>query len=65
MRNCLRGETMGPTKGRPRYHVVSMRISDEERETLEAFALRTRRNVSQLMREAMRLFRLKMEADRP
>jgi len=56
---------MGPTKGRPRYHVVSMRISDEERETLEAFALRTRRNVSQLMREAMRLFRLKMEADRP
>lgn len=55
---------MGSMKEHPRYHVVSMRISDEEREELEAFAQRTRRNVSQLMREAMQLLHLKMEAER-
>ena len=53
---------MGSMKEHPRYHVVSMRISDEEREALEAFAHRTRRNMSQLMREAMRLLNLEMEA---
>ena len=53
---------MGVLKEHPRYHVVSMRISDEERETLEAFAHQTRRNMSQLMREAMRLLNLEMEA---
>ena len=53
---------MGSMKEHPRYHVVSMRISDEERETLEAFAHQTRRNMSQLMREAMRLLNLEMEA---
>lgn len=54
---------MGSMKEHPRYHVVSMRISDEEREALEVFARRTRRSVSQLMREAMRLLHLKMEAE--
>ena len=52
---------MGTMKEHPRYHVVSMRISDEEREALEAFSHRTRRNISQLMREAMRLLHLEME----
>ena len=52
---------MGTMKEHPRYHVVSMRISDEERETLEAFSHQTRRNISQLMREAMRLLHLEME----
>jgi len=52
---------MGLMKEHPRYHVVSMRISDEEREALEAFAQQTRRNISQLMREAMRLLNLEMK----
>jgi Ribbon-helix-helix protein, copG family. len=56
---------MSSMKEHPRYHVVSMRISDEERETLEAFAQRTRRNVSQLMREAMHLLHHKMESEQP
>ena len=56
---------MGSVKERPRYHVVSMRISDEEREALAAFARQTSRNVSQLMREAMELLHLKMETERP
>jgi len=54
---------MSSMKEHPRYHVVSMRSSDEERETLEVFAQQTRRNVSQLMREAMRLLHLKMESE--
>jgi predicted DNA-binding protein len=57
---------MGAMKKHPRYHVVSLRISDEEREALELFAQRTSRNVSQLMREAVGLLRRKMEtAERP
>lgn len=52
---------MGSMKEHPRYHVVSMRISDDEREALEAFAQQTRRNISQLMREALRLLNLEME----
>jgi predicted transcriptional regulator len=52
---------MGSMKEHPRYNVVSMRISDKEREALEAFAQQTRRNISQLMREAMLLLNLEME----
>ncbi|GFE59759.1 hypothetical protein AOG2_03470 [Geobacter sp. AOG2] len=65
LRNNSWGETMGSMKEHPRYHVVSMRISDEEREVLEVFAQQTRRNVSQLMREAMQLLHLKMQTERP
>jgi len=52
---------MGSVKESPRYNVVSLRISDEEREVLEDFARQTRRNVSQLMREAMELLMHKMD----
>jgi len=52
---------MGVMKEHPRYHVVSMRISDKEREVLETFAQLTSRNMSQLMREALRLLNLEME----
>ncbi|BCS56034.1 ribbon-helix-helix protein, CopG family [Geobacter sp. SVR] len=44
---------MGSLKAHPRYHVVSLRISDEERAALDAFARRTSRSVSSVMREAM------------
>jgi predicted DNA-binding protein len=44
---------MGSMKEHPRYNVVSLRVSDEEREALEDFVMLTRRSVSQLMREAM------------
>ncbi len=56
---------MDSMKECPRYHVVSMRISDEERVALEVVAQQTKKNVSQVMREAMHWFRLKIEADRP
>lgn len=39
----------------PRYNVISMRISDEERETLEMIMDTTKKSVSDIMREAMEL----------
>jgi len=53
---------MGSSKKRPRYHVVSLRVSDTEREALDAFAQQTDRSISTLMREAMGVF-LKQRVD--
>jgi hypothetical protein len=39
----------------PRYNVISMRISDEERETLERIMVSTKKSVSDIMREAMQI----------
>jgi len=39
----------------PRYNVISMRISDAERETLEMIMDTTKKSVSDIMREAMEL----------
>lgn len=52
---------MGAMKERPRYNVVSLRISDEERKVLEVFVRKTHRSVSQLMREALELQMRKMK----
>ncbi|HEY4743479.1 MAG TPA: hypothetical protein VIH45_02390 [Desulfuromonadaceae bacterium] len=43
-------------KENPRYNVISMRISEEERRHLEAILIRSRTNVSHFMRDAMRHF---------
>lgn len=57
---------MGVLKQNPRYHVVSLRISDAERATLDAFSQQTDRSVSALMREAMvTLLRQKAEISGP
>jgi predicted transcriptional regulator len=37
----------------PRYNVISMRVSDDEREQLESLVQRTHKSVSDIMREAM------------
>lgn len=44
---------MGRMKENPRYNVISMRVSDEERIQLESLVRYTRKSVSELMREAM------------
>jgi hypothetical protein len=49
---------MGRTQEKPRYNVISMRISDEEKETLVQLQKVTRKNVSDLMREAMELLKV-------
>jgi hypothetical protein len=46
----------------PRYNVISMRISDEERDTLEMIMNTTHKSVSDIMREAMELFKTQMNS---
>jgi hypothetical protein len=46
---------MGRMRENPRYNVISMRISDAERETLEAIMDSTKKSISDIMREAMEL----------
>ena len=46
---------MGRMRENPRYNVISMRISDEERETLEQIMDSTKKSVSDMMREAMQI----------
>ncbi|MBT0665215.1 ribbon-helix-helix protein, CopG family [Geobacter pelophilus] len=52
---------MGKMRENPRYNVISMRISDEERATLDNIMYSTNKSVSQLMREAMELIKLQAE----
>lgn len=48
---------MGRMRENPRYNVISMRISDEEREILQEIMETTQKSVSDIMREAMILFK--------
>lgn len=48
---------MGRMRENPRYNVISMRISDDERETLDLIMNETHMSVSEVMREAMNLLR--------
>ena len=48
---------MGRMRENPRYNVISMRISDDERETLEQIMSETRMSVSEVMREAMNILK--------
>jgi hypothetical protein len=48
---------MGRMRENPRYNVISMRISDEEKDTLELIMNSTHKSVSDIMREAMELLK--------
>ena len=54
---------MGRMRENPRYNVISMRISDEERDTLEMIMNTTHTSVSDIMREAMELFKGQMNSN--
>ena len=43
-------------KENPRYNVVSLRVTDEEKAALDAVARRTRKSLSKVMREAVMLY---------
>ncbi|MBW4055734.1 MAG: ribbon-helix-helix protein, CopG family [Proteobacteria bacterium] len=47
---------MGRMGENPRYNVISMRVSDEERIQLEKLVKTTHKSVSDIMREAMEYF---------
>lgn len=52
---------MGRMRENPRYNVISMRVSDEEREQLESLVNRTQKSVSDIMREAMIALTLQLD----
>jgi hypothetical protein len=52
---------MGRMRENPRYNVISMRISDEERIELETLMSLTDKSVSDLMREAMLHFKARLD----
>ncbi len=52
---------MGRMRENPRYNVISMRISDDERDTLELIMNETHMSVSEVMREAMNIFRSRID----
>lgn len=54
---------MGRMRENPRYNVISMRISDEEKDTLEEIMNSTHKSVSDIMREAMSLFKSQLMND--
>ena len=47
---------MGKYKENARYHVVSMRVSDEEKIALEEMMRQSSKTVSRLMRDAIQLY---------
>jgi len=47
---------MGKYKENAKYNVVSMRISDEEKQALEELTRHSCKSISRLMREAMLLY---------
>ncbi|MCM2358603.1 MAG: ribbon-helix-helix domain-containing protein [Geobacteraceae bacterium] len=47
---------MGSMKENPRYNIVSMRISQEEKAELDAVTRLTRKSISSLMRDALELY---------
>jgi predicted transcriptional regulator len=47
---------MPNSKVNPRYNVVSMRITDEEKAVLVEVTQRTRKSLSMVMREAIQLY---------
>ena len=47
---------MGRMRENPRYNVISMRVSDEERDHLDLLMKTTHKSISDIMREAMEYF---------
>jgi predicted DNA-binding protein len=51
-----RGTMANIHKENPRYNVVSLRVTDEEKAVLEEVTRRTRKSLSKVMREAILLY---------
>jgi predicted DNA-binding protein len=54
---------MGRMRENPRYNVISMRVSDEERDLLESLMKTTQKSISDIMREAMEYFSAQYSQD--
>jgi predicted DNA-binding protein len=47
---------MGKHKENPKYHVVSMRVSNEDKSALEELMRHSSKSISKLMREAIQMY---------
>jgi len=47
---------MSNSKLNPRYNIVSLRVTDEEKAVLDEVSQRTRKSLSMVMREAIQLY---------
>ena len=47
---------MSNNKDNPRYNVVSLRVTDQEKAALEELTRRTRKSISVVIREAIHLY---------
>lgn len=47
---------MGKYKENPKYNVLSIRVTDEEKAAFDEMKHHTRKSISTLMREAMQLY---------
>jgi len=56
---------MGKYKANPKYHVVSIRVSDEEKAMLEEITRRDHTRISDLMREAVIFYTAFRTVDTP
>ena len=53
---------MGTIKRDRRYNVISMRISDEERITLNLLVEEKQKSISEMMRDAMKQYRASIDS---
>ena len=52
---------MGSMKENPRYNVVSLRLSDEEKAELDEVTRLTRKSISTIMRDALEQYAFRRE----
>lgn len=53
---------MGKYKEHPKYNVISIRITDDEKTALEDLMRQCNKNISLLMREAIQLYAPQLES---
>jgi len=48
---------MGKSKKNPKYNVLSIRVTDEEKALMDEMKQSTRKSISMLLREALQVYR--------
>jgi len=48
---------MGKSKKNPKYNVLSIRVTDEEKALMDEMKQSTRKSISMLLREALQMYR--------
>ena len=64
---CQEVSAMGNYKEHPKYNIISIRVTDEEKAFFEKIKRHTRKNMTMIIREAMHLYYpyAELSANRP